>query len=379
MDIMRGAACAMILGYHLRFDRPIGLGQAAMEIFFVISGYLITRSLVRDVSNQGLSGIRSFAWRRTRRLLPAMIVFLIGALFLNLTREETSITTLVWASFSTILGGYNFHQVYLKPNIIGFGGIWSLSLEEQFYFTVALFTILARFLGLSPSRQLLIFAATLIVFGICFRIAAHTGWYTPGDNGHLPYLPPLRLWGFGLGALVAFFETRVPVRRAIESLRRPTVMMIFISSTVGITMLIASVSEYNARTFLLQWAGVPALTAILVCLTPRLDEIIQEWNNLKPLSVKRGFSILIGGIRIVGLASYSIYLWHCLVIAGFVRFNIHHNTFASFYMLALSLILGLISWKFVEMRFYEFGDGRRMTFPIRQAVTSRVTHASQST
>lgn len=370
MDLLRGVACLMILSYHLRFDRPIGLGQAAMEIFFVISGYLISRSLNFTMEKNGLPGIPIFAIRRIRRLMPAMAVFLAGAFCLNLSLSEISGLTFAFASFFSVIGGYNFFQVYYSPKVIGLGGIWSLSLEEQFYLTAVLFMVFFHAMGVRSALRLLGLAIALMLCGICFRLSAYLNWYRPGDNGHLPYLPPLRLWGFGLGACVAYMEAQPIVKSAIRKLNQKILIVLFISGVVIISLLIASVKIYTAATFLFQWAAIPLCAAGLVLISPLLDYHSQSWRppTSRPFALIYNWSgSVISAIRLVGLASYSIYLWHCLVIAGFVRYNLHQQPYAWPLMASLSLSLGILSWELIEKRFYDF----RISGKAPTAVTSQ--------
>jgi peptidoglycan/LPS O-acetylase OafA/YrhL len=355
MDLIRGAACLMILLYHLRFDRPVGLGQAAMEIFFVISGYLIARSLSTALERHGLRGVAHFAVRRVRRLMPAMLVFLIGALCLNLTSSALSWPVFGTASFFSIIGGYNFYQVYYSPGVIGLGGIWSLSLEEQFYVAAVLSMLAARSIGLQPATRLGLLAVLLLGCGFYFRLSAYLGSYKPGDNGHLPYLPPLRMWGFGLGVSVAWIETQLKIKATIDRLGQWPIIGLAAVAIGSISALITSVLTYNATTFMFHWAAVPMCAALLVLIAPRLDFHGERWNRALPASAAvHGFRAVISFLRIVGLASYSVYLWHCLAIAAFVRFDLHREKHAWVSMAALSIGLGLLSWKFVEKRFYDF-------------------------
>jgi peptidoglycan/LPS O-acetylase OafA/YrhL len=208
LDLMRGLACAMVLVYHLNRWVPKGLGQAAMELFFVLSGYLIAKSLVSSVERHGPRGVGRFTLRRMRRLMPGMVGFLIGALMLNLALTELSGSQFGWASFASLAGWYNFYSVhnFYEIEVIGYGGIWSLSLEEQFYVSSALFVLLLRALSKRPVVWLAVMAVLLLGVGLGFRWAAHAGVYVTESSMELSYLPWLRVWAFGLGVTVAWAE-----------------------------------------------------------------------------------------------------------------------------------------------------------------------------
>jgi len=359
IDVIRGAACIMILLYHIYFSRIIGLGQSAMEVFFVISGYLISRSLNKSLNTNGLIGIKRFALRRIMRLQPAILVFTVATILLNLTINEISYTTLAFSSLFTVTGGYNFYQVYHQPKVIGLAGIWSLSLEEQFYLAAILFFITSRALGLRSASRLLTFSATLAICGLYFRIAAYLGHYNPGDDSHISYLPPLRLWAFGLGSFIAFLETQPSICSTNNKISRKALIITLISSIIGIASLIATVTEYTARTFMFQWAAVPILAAVIIWLNPGLDKLGAYFNRSTNNVLLHGLSFLITGIKIIGLASYSIYLWHALVIAFFSRYNINNLHFSKLYMTMLSISIGIISWQLIEKRFYNFGTQKK--------------------
>lgn len=304
-------------------------------------------------------GVGRFAVRRVKRLMPAMVVFLVGALCLNLTSPAMSWPVFGLASLYSIIGGYNFYQVYGSPSIIGLGGIWSLSLEEQFYACAVLVMVLARYIGLTANARLGVLALLLMGCGFYFRFSAYIGSYTPGDNGHLPYLPPLRMWGFGLGVGVAWLEVQPRIKTSINRLGQwPTIGLAAVSIGCA-SALIASVPTYSATTFMFQWAAVPVCAALMVLIAPQLDLHGEGWSRaLSSTPATYGIRLVISSLRIVGLASYSVYLWHCLTIAAFVRFDLHRENHAWAWMATLSIGLGLLSWTLVEKRFYDFRPHR---------------------
>lgn len=359
LDLLRGAACAMVLVYHLNSWVPVGLGQAAMELFFVLSGYLIAKSLVKSVEGGGWTGVKAFAVRRVRRLMPAMVGFVVGAVLLNLWLLDVDLSQLTWASVSSVLGWYNFYWLRVEPAVIGYGGIWSLSLEEQFYVTALLIVLALRRLSANPVVWLGVLAVLLLGWGLGWRIAAYTGVYQPPWVPYISYLPLLRFWGFGLGAAVAWLDR---VHPAPESGTAAGVMVkTFI--TIGIMIwLIDSVAYYDANTFMLQWLLVPVGGAALIRWAPGIDRVIQamiEAAQRWPAGLRRLFLNSLGFCRAFGIASYSIYLWHCLVLAGFRERGMFGTTEMWWLMFWLSVLTGMLSWKYIEQRFYAFGAVKR--------------------
>lgn len=349
----------MVLVYHLNSWVPVGLGQAAMELFFVLSGYLIAKSLAKSVERKGWAGVKEFASRRVRRLMPAMVGFVVGAVLLNLWMLDVDLGQLTWASVSSVLGWYNFYWLRVEPAVIGFGGIWSLSLEEQFYVTALLIVLLVRRFSANPVGWLGVLAVLLLGWGLGWRIAAYTGLYQPPWVPYISYLPLLRFWGFGLGVAVALLDRVRPARESKPSIGVVAKTLV----TVGIMIwLIDSVAYYDANTFMLQWLLVPVGGACLIRWAPGIDRVIntiisaaQRW----PVILRRVFLNGLGFCRAFGIASYSIYLWHCLVLAGFRHEDMFGTTAMWWLMFWLSVLTGMLSWKYIEQRFYSFGAVKR--------------------
>lgn len=346
----------MIVIYHLppRASSPLGLGQAAMELFFVLSGYLISQSLVGSIRREGLAGVSSFAIRRARRLLPGMIGFIIGGCLLNVFLKAAGYPKILWASFAAVTGWYNFHQCYGVPVVLGFGGIWSLSLEEQFYLSSVVVVLLSRLLWQKPGQWLLLWAGLLLAAGFFFRLAAFLNIYEWRAD-RLSYLPPLRTWGFGLGVLVAALTELNRGWWAQVGVR--TAGWLVSACVAAMAGLIASVNVANASTFMFQWAAVPVLGAMVLLLSPQVDIVIlavgrrqEAWPALGAWVVRQGGA----SVRCLGKASYSVYLWHCLVIAACVHLGWSGTGYGWLLILMLSLICGVFSWRFIEQKFYHF-------------------------
>jgi len=359
LDLLRGLACGMVLVYHLNSWLPTGLGQGAMELFFVLSGYLIAKSLAKSIDRKGWPGVKEFTVRRMRRLMPAMGGFLIGAIVLNLWLTDVIWAELNWASVSSLFGWYNFYWLRVEPSVIGYGGIWSLSLEEQFYVTSLLVVLAVRAISSRPTVWLGTLAALLLGWGLGWRIAAYTGTYQPPWVPYIAYLPLLRFWGFGLGVFVAWLELVRPVK--ITQGKGPTLVATLLILWV-MAWLIDSVAFYDANTFMLQWLLVPVGGAALIWLAPSIDaslasgfKAVDRW----PTFARRGIIQLVGACRVFGVASYSIYLWHCLVLAGFRQEDMFGTMEMWWLMAFLSVLTGVLSWRFIELRFYSFGATKR--------------------
>lgn len=357
LDCVRGAACCAILVYHLNRSRPAGLGQAAMELFFVLSGYLIAKSLASAVERNGARGVWHFTMKRTRRLLPGMAAFIVGAVVLNLVLHSAAYRHLATASLASMTGWYNFLQCYLNPPVAGFGGVWSLSLEEQFYLSAVILVLLCRLCSKRKLNWLLFVGLSLSVVGFCFRLAAYCNLYQPESTSILAYLPPLRMWGFGLGALTAAIESSPRIRYAFSRWGVYTAIV----SMIALVLVIRTVQDYNARAFMFQWAAVPVFGALLILSAARMDRLLLQVQSRR--SLEWVILVLVRPLSALGLASYSIYLWHCLIISAFELTGNFGSRRAWWLMASLSVVSGVVAWRYVECRFYSFSSPQQR--PVR--------------
>lgn len=356
LDIYRAVACGMIVIYHLppRVSSPLGLGQAAMELFFVLSGYLISQSLTRSVRQEGLAGVLSFTIRRIRRLLPGMLGFLVGGCLLNVFLASTGYSEILWASIAAVTGWYNFHQCFGDPLVIGFGGIWSLSLEEQFYFSSVMMVLVCWPLWQKSGQWLFIWAGLLLAIGISFRTGSLLK-IIEWRSDYLAYMPPLRTWGFGIGVLVAALSDLNCPPFASISTRTAGWFVAF--CIAAIVVLIDSVDGADVSPFMFQWALVPVLGGVVLLMSAQVDNLLSAAGRRQETWPAPGAWVarLAGtSIRLLGKASYSVYLWHCLVIAAFARLGVDGAGYGWLLMLVASLLSGVLSWQFIEKRFYNF-------------------------
>ncbi|CCE04498.1 putative acyltransferase [Bradyrhizobium sp. STM 3843] len=289
IDALRAIAVVIVVLFHLRIT-GFEAGFAGVDIFFVISGYLITGQILRDVTAQRFS-LSDFYLRRARRILPALIVtiaasFAVGWLFLSpeamrqLAKEAThgllSIANVqYWREASD----------YFAPSAdqLALLHLWSLSLEIQFY---ALAPLVLMWVG----RSRHVFSAIAAIGLISFAAAAV---WLPRDAEAVFFLTPFRVFEFGLGALAIPLEARLASLPRVRS----------IAAACGAAVLFGSllvIGRYQA------YAG---LAALLPCIAA---VIIIAANVPAPLLTSEP-------VRAVGRVSYSLYLVHWPVIF-FIRF-----------------------------------------------------------
>lgn len=197
---LRGLSVLSVLLFHLKVP-GFGGGFVGVDVFFVISGYLITRNILRDVRAEHFS-FGSFYLRRTRRIYPALIftvlaTYLAGALwcaplmFLDVAKEGTH----ALLSISNIQYWRESSQYFAaKSDELALLHCWSLSLEEQFYLIWPALLVLASRIGR-------VFAVVALVTVGSFAATVYVG---PIDKSATFFLMPFRMFEFGCGALVLF-------------------------------------------------------------------------------------------------------------------------------------------------------------------------------
>ncbi|RLK03558.1 acyltransferase family protein [Ruegeria conchae] len=332
IDGLRALAVIPVILFHAGFPYFTG-GYVGVDVFFVISGYLITTILVSDLE-QGRYSILKFYERRVRRIIPALfcvvVVSFVAGWFILLPADLKSFSlsvfavTTFWSNFFFWMeSGYFDTATELKPLL----HTWSLAVEEQFYifFPIAL-ALLWRF-GLK-----IVFVVLSLIFAVSF---AFVTW----DLGALSkpeaafYLLPTRAWELMAGALAALYMGR-------PNPWRPSSALSGVLSVLGIALILYAIHFYDKHTpFPSPYALAPVLGTVLIILFERRG----TWS----------FPILANPVCIgVGLISYSAYLWHQPVLA-YARYLSWHEPplWLMAVLCGLTLLLAFLSYKFVETPF----------------------------
>jgi peptidoglycan/LPS O-acetylase OafA/YrhL len=336
IDGLRAVAVVPVILFHADFGRFSG-GFVGVDVFFVLSGYLIT-SLILEECADGRFSIAKFYERRARRILPALYFVMICcvpvAMLLMLPGEfrdfaRTLASVVFFASnFRLWLDtDYFSYDAHLNPLL----HTWSLATEEQYYI---LFPLLMLALWRAGPRRM----TAVIVLALLGSLAlAELLW--PIDAIATFYLLPTRAWELAMGALVAIYLFRRRDPPASD-----------LGAWLGLAMIMASVAVFKPTVpFPGVYALVPTLGTVLVVLYARDGTLARRALSLRP-------------VVFVGLISYSAYLWHQPLFA-FARLGSVEPP-APGTMLALSalaLALAALSWRFVEA---PFRDRRRVGRPM---------------
>ena len=329
IDGLRAVAVLSVLFYHAGLTLFSG-GYVGVDIFFVISGYLITRIIVREIANNEFSLAR-FYERRFRRILPALAAvilacFIAGAWLLSpnkLTKfSESAIATTVFSSNILFYFETNyFDAVQMKPLL----HTWSLAIEEQYYIFFPLLLLLIS--KKAPGQYFKwLLALTVVSFVGCVLL-------TPIDASAAFYLLPTRAWELLLGGLLI-----LPALPAAKSTMQREAI-----AAVGLVLILYSVFCFTPETSFPGYAvAAPTLGAALI--------IYAGMQGLTQVSRLLAWRPMV----FVGLISYSLYLWHWPV---FVYSKIYliktPGATAIAVMLIASFVLAILSWRFVETPFRE--------------------------
>ena len=332
VDGLRAVAVLPVLFFHANLG--FTGGYVGVDIFFVISGYLITGLILKDL-NAGQFYIVKFWERRVRRILPALVVVVFSTLvagwFLLLPQafkelgESASAQALLFSNIyfwikSWIGAGYFAPVASVKPLL----HTWSLAVEEQFYlFFPFLLLAIKRFSHKS------IVPAILLLGGVSFGSSVFCSYFYSSFNF---YFLPTRAWELLIGAFLAATPVpeRAPIRWMTESL-----------SWGGLLAIVCAVFCYDHNT------RFPGVSALLPC----IGAGALIWANSHTLT-SAGKLLALRPVVFTGLISYSLYLWHWPVLVFFKYWAIDPVPPGQRMLLLLtSLVLAVLSWKYVETPF----------------------------
>ena len=324
IDGLRALAVLSVVGFHA-FPEWITGGFIGVDIFFVISGYLITGIIVGQLQ-QGKFSYAEFYARRIRRLFPALILvlgccYLFGNIAL-LPMER------MYLGFQLIAGTVFLTNImlwqslgYFAPNIdaLPLMHLWSLSIEEQFYLVWPLLMVLGVRLRHKLSLGLLVIAL------LSFTANLQSVY---GHSTSAFYLPYCRFWEMAVGGLLAM----LPANAAIQ--RRYSLGM----AISGLLLVVLGLLLINKECFFPGWwALLPVFGSCLV-ITAGMD------NCLSRLILANRWVVAIG------LVSYPLYLWHWPLLAG-ARILEEKTPSVSIRAIAvlLSVFLAGLTYRFVEL------------------------------
>lgn len=331
IDGLRTLAVLPVLLFHAGFLSIAGIpiapgGYVGVDVFFVISGYLISKIIHAEITEDRWS-VATFYARRVRRIFPALFVVYAacmiwaGAFGLSLDAEAVRsavLSSVLFVSNLHFAGHSGYFDTGLQNNPLLH--TWSLSIEEQFYILFPILLIALR--RVSETTRLAVLALLVAAsFAASVFLSA-----TAADSAY--YSLSARAWELGIGSLLAIWG---PVR-----MKRGLAEILGFSGFAAILVAILGFDKTTA--FPGPWALLPVLGAAAVILSGSSEKTTV--SRLLSLAPMRG----------IGLISYSLYLWHWPVLVV-MRLSGYGDRVSALFAIGLSFLLAFLSWRFIERPF----------------------------
>ena len=367
IDGLRSLAIIPVILFHAGIGGFSG-GYVGVDVFFVISGYLITSILVSEL-DQGSYSIAQFYERRARRILPALFVMLAVSLpfaylllnpadLINFAKSLLGSVLFLGNITSYLQSGYFDAASDVKPLM----HLWSLAIEEQYYVVFPL--LLAALWRLTLARG----------FGVIFLGSMASLVFAEAKLGKDAsvafFFLHSRAWELGLGALLGLVMSSQ--YRGLTQFEIPRFVR-QVLAFVGLALIVFAIVAFDADTrFPGVSALVPTVGAALIIAFATQHTVVGQWL---------GTRYLVG----VGLISYSAYLWHQPIFA-FARYQSpnHLDQLVLWALIFLTLSVAYLSWRFIEAPFRQKGRVTRKTIAILSlggivffSVVAAVTNAKQ--
>lgn len=336
IDGLRAVAVLPVVAYHAGFTTAISGGFVGVDIFFVISGFLITSIILREI-DAGSYSIARFYVRRIKRIFPALFATYLAVIVASLLLLFPSETVMVGRSTaSSILFVSNiffwnessyFSSVMERNPLLH---TWSLSVEEQFYIIFPVIALMLKRVGATMRFW------ALVVIAVVSLIAAT--WQVSAEPTTAFYLVPYRAWELLAGGLLA----------ALPGHRR-------IPAALGEAVALAGLALIGGSVLLLTpYTPFPGLAALPAC----LGSAMVIWAGTdRPTLVGRGLAL--PPVRFVGLISYSLYLVHWPIMVFGKLVAPATTPSAKLALIAASVVVATLFWRFIERPFRAPGSSDR--------------------
>ena len=324
IDGLRAIAILAVFIYHV-WPLALPQGYLGVDVFFVISGYLITSILLREHHSQRFSFL-SFYVRRAIRLLPALCLLLvalcIGGYFWLMPDEYASLGHHIQGASLFISNFYLFNEVgyfdteSTKKILLH---LWSLSIEEQFYLVWPGFIYLA-FKFKQSQKRIEIISALFFLISLVFYI-----YLSQKNISEAFYMPHSRFWEIAAGSILAFHNKPLSLQT--------TRILNYIANCSLLVMIV-----------LFRWGSPTVAQFVIPLLTLVLIYTSTSLVNFRILRIP--------ALVFIGLISYPLYLWHWpVIVLNRLSISEPHGSTVSSYMfeIILSFALAILTYKYVEL------------------------------
>lgn len=290
IQALRAIAVVSVLVYHLWPHRLTG-GFVGVDVFFVVSGFLITSHLLHELDRTGRIAVVRFWARRAKRLLPASLLVLVLVTIAVLAWVPKALwPQFLWESTASVLYVQNWYLAFSSVDYSAAGNAaspvqhyWTLSVEEQFYIVLPLVIVLSVLVSSRLGRPRTIALCTIGVLSAASF--GYSVWYSGWSASEAYFSTATRAWEFGVGAMVSWLPA--VTSRRVRSL----------SSGVGLFAIAAAMLLLGPSTpFPGSIALIPVLGTALV-LWAGTGTFVQAIGAFAP-------------VRMLGRISYAVYLWH---------------------------------------------------------------------
>lgn len=358
IDGLRAVAVLGVFLFHLGWPFFKG-GWLGVDVFFVISGFLISSLLLKEMESTGSVSLSDFYLRRVRRIMPALLICLLFAFGVGLLFSGTHyFKEFLQSTISALLSVSNFffwqHSGYfaVDSHFVPLLHTWTLGVEEQFYLIVpAAFYLIAGLGGRDQKKAWFTLGLVLIASFVLCRY----GRSFLSEEFRF-YLLPTRFWELGIGLLVALllhYKEPVTSRTWVHEF----------CAIFSICWLVFAFTHYEGNSYF-------AEKSLFVCLATALFLITATNSTL----VGKVFSTL--PMRFIGKISYSLYLFHwpTIVLLSIISFkyDFEVTNSARFIVVVGTVALATLSWKFVEVPFRKKGSWRACLKPLSPMIVAAV-------
>ncbi|MBY0471660.1 acyltransferase [bacterium] len=327
IDGLRAIAISWVVINHF-FPKLLPSGFIGVDLFFVISGYLISGNILHSL-RKGQFSLMEFYARRFRRILPALILLLISVfvfgIFFASAGDFEKFGTYLWsaATFTSNFvlaseAGY-FDSASIKKPLLH---LWTLAVEEQFYLIWPILLWIAFSLRMAVGRVIAFLFSISFIYGI---------WRYKNHPIEAFYYLPARFWELLAGGALAYAEVSGPLKSTLKK-----VSPNFRANLGLFALMIGTVLIHERSPFPKWWAISPVLAAVLIISSEK-----ESWLNKHVLSSK--------GLVWLGLISYPLYLWHWpLLVLRNQLHDTHSIDVPTGVLLPLSVGLSWATFRFLE-------------------------------
>lgn len=320
INALRAIAVLSVVLYHFNIFGFSG-GFIGVDVFFVISGFLMTGIILKSIQEERLSLLEFYA-SRARRIIPALAVLcvailLFGFIYLPLDDYRDIIrsikSSMIFSSNFSLAEAGDYFEVPLNENWLLH--TWSLSVEWQFYLIYPLLLIfLSNLIGIKNTKKTLILIAAVSL--------ASSIYITNVNPTFAFYMLPTRVWELIAGGLVFMYPLKISRRTGL------------LFECLGLTAIVISVIKFSSHDL---WPGylalLPVFGTILVIYGNTLSVFSRNW-----------------ALQFVGKISYSVYLWHWPLVVLLYTSGLLESRFHVFISILLSFMLGTLSFYFIESK-----------------------------